>query len=104
MRVTLSCPRLKRNIIIKRGLVARAPFLGGVLAANCAVLIVRCSVAASIIMKVSNWFAVFEAYQNACKQAEAKYQIARNTNEIDTRLARLADFIAGQQNEKDDQK
>ena len=55
-------------------------------------------------MKVSNWFAVFEAYQHACKQAEAKYQIARNTNEIDPRLARLADFIAGQQNEKDDQK
>ena len=55
-------------------------------------------------MKVSNWFAVFEAYQHACKQAEQKYQIARTNNEIDPRLARLADFIAGQQNEKDDQK
>ena len=55
-------------------------------------------------MKVSNWFAVFEAYQNACKQAEQKYQIARNTNEIDPRLASLADFIAGYQGSKKNEK
>ena len=48
--------------------------------------------------------AVFEAYQNACKQAEQKYQIARTNNEIDPRLASLADFIAGYQGSKKNEK
>ena len=46
-------------------------------------------------MKVSSWFAVFEAYQRACAKAEQKYEIARATYEIDPALARLADLVAG---------
>lgn len=52
-------------------------------------------------MKVSNWFAVFEAYQRACQKAERKYETARTTNEIDPALARLADLVAGYAEEKD---
>ena len=54
-------------------------------------------------MKVSSWFAVFEAYayQRACQKAERKYETARTTNEIDPALARLADLVAGYAEEKD---
>lgn len=52
-------------------------------------------------MKISSWFAVFEAYQRACKKAEQKYEIARASNEIDPALARLADLVAGHRQEKD---
>ena len=52
-------------------------------------------------MKVSSWFAVFEAYQRACKKAEQKYEIARASYEIDPALARLADLVAGYAEEKD---
>lgn len=52
-------------------------------------------------MKVSSWFAVFEAYQRACAKAEQNYNIARTSNEIDPALARLADLVAGHRQEKD---
>ena len=51
-------------------------------------------------MKVSSWFAVFEAYQRACKKAEQKYEIARASYEMDPALVRLADLVAGRK-EKD---
>lgn len=51
-------------------------------------------------MKVSSWFAVFEAYQRACQKAEQKYEIARASYEMDPALVRLADLVAGRK-EKD---
>ena len=51
-------------------------------------------------MKVSSWFAIFEAYQRACAKAERKYEIARASYEMDPALVRLADLVAGQK-EKD---
>lgn len=52
-------------------------------------------------MKISSWFAIFEAYQRACQKAEQKYEITRQNNEIDPALARLADLVAGRRQEKD---
>ncbi|WP_245256461.1 hypothetical protein [Bartonella tamiae] len=52
-------------------------------------------------MKVSSWFAVFEAYQRACVKAERKYEAMRAENETNPLLVSVSDFVAGREAEKE---
>lgn len=46
-------------------------------------------------MLVSSWFAIFEAYQKASSKADQAYERERDLHEPSSKVARLADFIAG---------
>lgn len=46
-------------------------------------------------MMVSSWFAIFNAYQKASARADEAYQSERSQHEPTSKMARLADFIAG---------